>query len=86
MKPTLERWFPTGGVVANPQTGARLKQISTPTLFIVGMEDSSSPVAVMRPEVPGVRIAVIPNVDHLSNLANPQAFARALEGLPPAVG
>ncbi|MEP9366805.1 alpha/beta fold hydrolase [Xanthobacter sp. VNH20] len=61
---------------------SRLRDIAVPALFLVGAEDTSSPVEVMRAmhrEVAGSAFAIIPDAGHLSNVANPAAFGAALD-------
>jgi 3-oxoadipate enol-lactonase len=59
----------------------RLKEISCPTLVIVGEQDAGTPVAMAR-EIheakPGSKLVIIPSAAHLSNIEQPQAFTSAL--------
>jgi 3-oxoadipate enol-lactonase len=60
---------------------ARLKEISCPSLVIVGKDDPGTPVAMaeeIHRELPGSKLVVIPAAAHLSNLEQPDAFNRAL--------
>ena len=61
----------------------RLKEISTPTLIIAGDEDQATPVAAnkeLADGIPGAELRVIPDVGHLYQLEQPQAFNEALRG------
>ena len=61
---------------------ARLKEISCPSLVIVGKDDPGTPVAMaeeIHRALPGSKLVVIPSAAHLSNLEQPDAFNRALE-------
>ena len=61
----------------------RLKEISCPTLVIVGEQDPGTPVAMAREiheATPGSELVVIPSAAHLSNIEQPQAFNAALLG------
>ncbi len=63
-------------------TRGRLKEISCPTLVMVGEEDPGTPVAMARAiheAIPGSRLAVIPQASHLCNLEQTAAFNRVLE-------
>jgi 3-oxoadipate enol-lactonase len=59
----------------------RLKEVSCPTLIIVGEQDPGTPVAMAR-EIhaakPGSKLVIIPSAAHLSNIEQPQAFTSAL--------
>ena len=61
----------------------RLKEITCPTLVIVGEQDPGTPVAMAR-EIhaakPGSELVIIPLAAHLSNIEQPQAFNAALLG------
>lgn len=54
-----------------------LKQIACPTQIIVGELDRATPPAdakLMAEQIPGARLALIPNAAHLANLEQPEAF------------
>lgn len=60
---------------------SRLKEISCPTLIIVGEQDPATPVETAREihaAMPGSELVIIPSACHLSNVEQPQAFDRAL--------
>jgi 3-oxoadipate enol-lactonase len=60
---------------------AGLKQVTVPTLILVGEEDRVTPPAaaqVIKEAVPYSHLITIPNAGHLSNLENPEAFNTAL--------
>lgn len=64
-----------------PDSTRTLERIEVPTLFIVGAEDAITPVDAarsMHASVPGSRLVVIPEVGHMSNLEDPEAFNQAL--------
>jgi len=60
---------------------ARLKEIKAPSLVIVGDQDAGTPPAmahVIRENLPGAELVIIPSASHLSNLEQPAAFDQAL--------
>ncbi|OGA60639.1 MAG: 3-oxoadipate enol-lactonase [Betaproteobacteria bacterium RIFCSPLOWO2_12_FULL_65_14] len=60
---------------------ARLKEIKTPALVICGADDPATPPSmarVIQENLPGARLAVIPQAAHLANIEQPEAFDRAL--------
>jgi pimeloyl-ACP methyl ester carboxylesterase len=62
-------------------TRSILPTISVPTLLIWGESDERSPIAVahaMLQQIPGSRLAVIPQAGHASNLENPAAFTQEI--------
>jgi 3-oxoadipate enol-lactonase len=62
---------------------ARLKEIKCPVLVICGEQDPGTPPAMAREiheNTPGSKLVLIPQAAHLSNLEQPAAFNRALEG------
>lgn len=62
---------------------ARLKEIQCPILVIVGEQDMGTPVAMAREihdNAPGSTLMVLPSAAHISNIEQPAAFNRALEG------
>jgi 3-oxoadipate enol-lactonase len=65
---------------------ARLKEIKCPVLVICGEQDPGTPPAMAREihdNAPGSKLVMIPQAAHLSNLEQPAAFNRALEGFLP---
>jgi 3-oxoadipate enol-lactonase len=65
---------------------ARLKEIKCPVLVICGEQDPGTPPAMAREiqeNTPGAKLVMIPQAAHLSNLEQPEAFNRALEGFLP---
>ncbi len=59
----------------------RLKEISCPTLVIVGEQDPGTPVAMARDihaALPGSELLIIPSAAHLSNIEQAQAFNDAV--------
>ncbi|MGH7236111.1 MAG: alpha/beta fold hydrolase, partial [Nitrospiraceae bacterium] len=74
---------------ARPDSVPLLKQITCPTLVIVGEQDTGTPptdARLMAENIPGARLEIIPHAGHLSNLEQPEAFNDAvrsfLETLP----
>jgi 3-oxoadipate enol-lactonase len=60
---------------------SRLKEIRTPTLVICGNDDPATPPAMAREiqeNIPGAKLALIPQAAHLANIEQPEAFNRAL--------
>jgi 3-oxoadipate enol-lactonase len=60
---------------------ARLKEIKTPILVIVGEQDPGTPPAMAREihdNAPGSKLVVLPQAAHLANLEQPEGFTRAL--------
>jgi len=73
-----------------PDSTHLLSTVSFPVLFMVGEEDTLTPVAetrAMADRVSHARVEVLPGAGHLSNLEAPGAFNEALDGflkaLPP---
>ena len=61
---------------------ARLKDIRTPILIIVGEDDPGTPVAMSKEiheSAPGSKLVVLPKAAHLSNIEQSVAFNRALD-------
>ena len=61
---------------------ARLKEIRTPILVIVGEDDPGTPVAMSKEiheNAPGSKLVVLPKAAHLSNIEQAAAFNRALD-------
>ncbi|MBI77146.1 MAG: hypothetical protein CMM53_05105 [Rhodospirillaceae bacterium] len=61
--------------------GARLCEITTPTLIIGGAEDKGAPpeaLAEAAQNIPGARHEIVPAAGHISNLENPVAFNSVL--------
>ena len=75
---------PVSGIITDlmamaerPDSVPHLSAITSPTLIVVGQEDSTTPLSdaqLMAQRIPGARLAVIPFAGHLSNLEQPQAF------------
>jgi 3-oxoadipate enol-lactonase len=61
---------------------ARLKDIRTPILILVGEDDPGTPVAMSKEiheNAPGSKLVVLPKAAHLSNIEQSAAFNRALD-------
>ncbi|WP_455243115.1 alpha/beta fold hydrolase [Petrachloros mirabilis] len=64
-----------------PDSVALLKQITCPTQIIVGELDQATPPSeakLMAEQIPGARLALIPNAAHLANVEQPDAFTEIL--------
>lgn len=62
----------------------RLKEIGCPILVIVGEQDMGTPLAMAREiheNAPGSKLTVLSPAAHISNLEQPEAFNKALDGL-----
>jgi len=60
---------------------ARLKEVKSPALVLVGEDDPGTPVGMAREiqaNLPGAELVVIPSAAHLANVEQPEAFNRAL--------
>jgi 3-oxoadipate enol-lactonase len=59
----------------------RLKEITCPTLVMVGAQDSGTPIAMARTiyhALPGTELVIIPSAAHLLNIEQKQTFNSAL--------
>ena len=74
------------GMADRPDSIATLKTISVPTLVIVGEDEATAEAELMRQQIPGSRLQVIPRAGHYAGLEQPEEFARLLrsflDGLP----
>jgi pimeloyl-ACP methyl ester carboxylesterase len=64
-----------------PDSRPTLQQLRVPVLFLVGRDDSLTPVEMTRSmssQVPGANVVVIEEGGHLSNLEQPTAFNDAV--------
>ncbi len=70
------------GMADRPDSVATLKTISVPTLIIGGSDDSipHSETELMRQNISGSRLAIIPRAGHYAALEQPEEFARLLRG------
>lgn len=79
-----------GQTIPTLNTAQRLRELTCPTLVIVGAEDAGTPPAMAREiaeAIPGARLEIIPDTAHLSNIEQAEIFNRLLlEFLVPAVG
>ena len=67
----------------------RLREISVPTLIIVGEDDQGTPVSAsetIRNEIRGSELVVLKSAAHLSNVEQPEAFNRAVTAFLERVG
>lgn len=64
----------------------RLKEITCPILVIVGEQDMGTPLSMAREiheNAPGSKLTVLSPAAHISNLEQPGAFNKALDGFLP---
>lgn len=69
------------GALANYDLRPGLPGIKAPTLLIVGTKDATVPgIKAINAAVPGSKVAELEGAGHLSNLEQPEAFTRAVQG------
>jgi 3-oxoadipate enol-lactonase len=70
------------GMADRPDSVATLKTIDVPTLIITGADDSIplSEAELMRQNISGSRLQVIPRAGHYAALEHPEEFGRMLRG------
>ncbi|MGY9055966.1 MAG: 3-oxoadipate enol-lactonase [Alphaproteobacteria bacterium] len=71
------------GAISKLALTARLGEITTPTLVIVGEDDPGTPVAmseIIRDGIPGAQLVVLPVARHLANMEAVTGFNKALRG------
>ncbi|MFB3137268.1 MAG: alpha/beta fold hydrolase, partial [Nitrospirales bacterium] len=59
-----------------------LKDMTCPTLVVVGQDDVATPPSeakFMAEKIPHSRLEIIPNAGHASNLEQPEAFNSVLQ-------
>ncbi len=64
-----------------PDSTAFLREISIPTIVLVGERDALTPPAdseAMAAAIPGARLVTIPGAGHLAPMERPKAVAQAL--------
>ncbi len=65
--------------ISNLNLTARLKEIKRPVLAIAGEHDAAAPgTRYIGENVPGARLAMIPQAAHIANIEQAEAFNRAL--------
>lgn len=65
----------------NLNYAARLGTIAVPVLYLTGAQDLGAPPAVVKASqaaTPGARYVEIPEAGHISNIEQPELFARAI--------
>ncbi|MFQ5823382.1 MAG: alpha/beta fold hydrolase [bacterium] len=70
------------GMAQRPDSNSTLKEITCPTLILVGEEDVLATVAMsdnMKLNIQNSELQVIPQAGHLSNMEQPRAFNIALK-------
>ena len=70
------------GMAARPDRSEWIRSINIPTLVITGAQDTLIPASeseALHKAIAGSRLVVIPNVAHLSNIENPDAFNSAVK-------
>jgi pimeloyl-ACP methyl ester carboxylesterase len=76
-------------IAERPDSVPLLKQITCPTLVLVGADDVlTTPEENKRTAdgIAGARFEVIPNAGHLSNMEQPEAFNRTLLSFLEGIG
>jgi 3-oxoadipate enol-lactonase len=79
----LDGYIGTSAAIPTIDVTDRLKEIDVPCLVLVGADDIAMPLVfseTLVKHLPDSRLVVIPDAGHLSNLEQPAAFNRALEG------
>jgi 3-oxoadipate enol-lactonase len=69
------------GMAARPDSTPFLREITVPTLVLVGAEDAVTPpgeAQLLVRGIPGARIETVADAGHLSNLEQPATFNRSL--------
>jgi 3-oxoadipate enol-lactonase len=74
------------GMADRPDSIPTLKTISVPTLVMVGEDETTAEAELMRQQIPGSRLQVVPRAGHYAALEQPKEFASLLrsflDGLP----
>jgi len=74
------------GMADRPDSIPTLKTISVPTLVMVGEDETTAEAELMRQQIPGSRLQVVPRAGHYAALEQPKEFAcllsSFLDGLP----
>ena len=74
------------GMADRPDSVPTLKTISIPALVIVGEDEATSEADLMRQQISGSRLQVVPRSGHYAVLEQPEEFTRLLrsflDGLP----
>lgn len=70
------------GMAQRPDSNPTLKEITCPTLILVGDEDELTPLEMaenLKCNIPNSKLQVIPKAGHLSNMEQPEKFNGALK-------
>ncbi len=74
------------GMADRPDSVPTLKTISAPALILVGEDEATAEAELMRQQISGSRLQVVPRAGHYAALEQPEEFARLLrsflDGLP----
>jgi pimeloyl-ACP methyl ester carboxylesterase len=74
------------GMADRPDSVPTLKTIDVPALIIVGEDEATGEAELMRQQISGSRLQVIPRAGHYAALERPEEFGRLLrsflDGLP----
>ena len=74
------------GMADRPDSVPTLKTISVPALILVGEDEATAEAELMRQQISGSRLQVVPRAGHYAALEQPEEFARLLrsflDGLP----
>jgi len=68
------------GMADRPDSIPRLKTIDVPTLVMVGEDEATGEAELMRQQIAGSRMQVIPRAGHYAALEQPEAFTDLLRG------
>lgn len=78
---SAEGYASCGDAIRRINVTARLKEIPTPTLVIVGDQDAGTPPAMseeIRANKPGAELVTIKDASHISNMEQPAAFTKGM--------
>lgn len=70
-------------MLSRPDSTGLLREISCPTLIVVGDQDALTPIPesqFMYERIDGANVEVLPQVGHMSNMEQPLGFNQALNG------
>jgi 3-oxoadipate enol-lactonase len=79
----------TCATLRDTDLGAQVGRIATPTLVVVGDEDGSTPVPLVRAcaeAIPGARFEILGGAGHIPAIDRPEALVRLMRGFFEAAG